>query len=79
MPTDLPPWVHQHRQQLGDRIRHLRQTRGLTQETLAEQCGLDRKTINRAEQGHHAVSVDALLLIAHVLEVPTWALFHDGE
>lgn len=71
MPSDpLPDWVPARRRQIGDRIRAARTTRRLSQEKLAELIGLDRKTVNRIEQGAHATSIDHLLLIADGLDVP---------
>jgi DNA-binding XRE family transcriptional regulator len=71
VPTDpLPDWVPAARRAIGDRIRATRTGRKLSQEALAELVGVDRKTINRVEQGTHATSVDHLLLIAHALDVP---------
>ncbi|MFE6931731.1 helix-turn-helix transcriptional regulator [Streptomyces sp. NPDC057699] len=71
MPTDpLPDWVPLRRRAIGDRIRAARQAAGLTQEGLAHAAGLDRKTINRAEQATHSPRLDHLLLIADALQVP---------
>ncbi|MGW2550738.1 helix-turn-helix domain-containing protein [Streptomyces sp. NPDC001635] len=69
MPLDpLPDWVLAHRRAIGDRVRDARVAKNLTQEKLAELVGLDRKTINRIEQGHGTL-IDHLLLIAHALDV----------
>jgi transcriptional regulator with XRE-family HTH domain len=71
VPTDpLPDWVQQRRRAIGDTIRTERKRQKLTQERLGEAAGLDRKTINRIEQGAHATLIDHLLLIADVLDVP---------
>ncbi|MEU1443025.1 helix-turn-helix domain-containing protein [Streptomyces mirabilis] len=71
MPTDpLPAWVLTRRQAIGDGVRAARVERKLSQEKLGEMAGLDRKTINRIEQGAHATLIDHLLLIADVLGVP---------
>ncbi|MGW1497600.1 helix-turn-helix transcriptional regulator [Streptomyces mirabilis] len=71
MPTDpLPARVLARRQAIGDHIRAARTERKLTQETLAELVGVDRKTINRIEQGTHATSIDHLILIADALDTP---------
>ncbi|MEU3507714.1 helix-turn-helix transcriptional regulator [Streptomyces longwoodensis] len=68
MPTDpLPDWVIASRRRIGDRVRAVRTERRLTQERLAELAGLDRKTVNRIEQGTHGTSIDHLALIAHAL------------
>jgi transcriptional regulator with XRE-family HTH domain len=45
-------------------------TRGLSQEKLAERCGLDRKTISRVETGSTSLLLDRLLRIARALDVP---------
>lgn len=53
--------------ELGMAIRELRQKRGLSQGLLAEQVGVDRKTINRIENGRHSTSVSTLAAIAESL------------
>lgn len=71
MPTDpLPAWVLTRRQAIGTNVRAARIERKLTQEKLGELVGLDRKTVNRIEQGTHATLIDHLLLIADALGVP---------
>jgi transcriptional regulator with XRE-family HTH domain len=66
----MPDRVLQRRRAIGDNIRAERTRQKLTQERLAEQAGLDRKTVNRIEQGTHATLIDHLLLIADALDVP---------
>jgi transcriptional regulator with XRE-family HTH domain len=71
VPTDpLPDWVFERRRAIGDNIRAERKRQKLTQERLAELTALDRKTINRIEQGTYATAIDHLLLIADALGVP---------
>ena len=71
MPSDpLPAWVLPRRRAIGDAIRAARARRQLSQETLSELVGLDRKTINRIEQGTHPTNLDRLLLIADALDTP---------
>lgn len=71
MPTDpLPDWVLQRRRAIGDNIRAERKRQQLTQERLGDAVGLDRKTVNRIEQGTHATLIDHLLLVADALDVP---------
>lgn len=70
MPTDpLPDWVPTRRRAIGDRVRAERVRQHLTQERLGELAGLDRKTVNRIEQGTHAALIDHLLVIADALDV----------
>lgn len=71
MPSDpLPDWVITRRQAIGNQVRAARTEKRLSQEKLGELTGLDRKTINRLEQGAHASLIDHLLLIAGALDVP---------
>ncbi|NUH35239.1 helix-turn-helix transcriptional regulator [Streptomyces samsunensis] len=77
MPTDpLPDWVLQQRRRVGDRIRDLREERGLSQEWLAERTGLSCHTIYRIELAQYGTSIDHLTLIAHALGVKIAALFN---
>lgn len=70
MPTDpLPDWVPARRRVIGDRIRAARVAARLTQEEVAGRCGLDRKTVNRLEQGRTSPLLDHLLLIADAIGV----------
>jgi transcriptional regulator with XRE-family HTH domain len=65
------------RRELGDRIRELRRAQRLSQVQLGERTGLDHRTISRAENAVHAISVDRAYLIAAGLGVPLWRLFRD--
>lgn len=70
MPSDpLPDWVLTRRREIGDNIRAVRTARKMTQEQLGEATGLDRKTVNRIEQGAYSTLLDHLLLIAHALDL----------
>jgi transcriptional regulator with XRE-family HTH domain len=62
---------------LGVRIRTLRTHRGWSQEQLAERAGLDRQTIGRIELSTRGPSIDAYLVVAQALGVPTAWLFRD--
>ncbi|WP_327671800.1 MULTISPECIES: helix-turn-helix transcriptional regulator [unclassified Streptomyces] len=71
MPSDpLPDWVLTHRREIGDRVRAERERQRITQERLAELADLDRKTVNRIEQGTYSTLVDHLIRIARALDVP---------
>lgn len=77
MPSDpLPDWVLARRRAVGDRIRAARADCKVTQEELAAAAGLDRKTINRMEQGTHSPLLDHLLLVADALDIPLADLVH---
>lgn len=71
MPSEpLPAWVLDRRRAIGDTIRAARTAKRLSQEQLGELTDLDRKTINRIEQGIHGTNIDHLILIAGALGVP---------
>lgn len=52
-------------QTLGRRLRRLRKTRGLSQAEAAEQAGVDRTTVSRAERGDNP----NLLTVVRLLRV----------
>jgi len=55
---------------IGDRLRVRRQLLGLTQEEIAERCGLTFQMVSKYENGHSSISVYRLLKFADELEVP---------
>jgi DNA-binding XRE family transcriptional regulator len=56
-------------QKLALAIKYFRKSRGLSQEALANKAGLDRKTINRIEQGHYAPTMTNFFQISKALGV----------
>lgn len=57
------------------RLKPARTLAGLTQEQLAEQCGVTRKTINTVERGHFVPSTLLALRLARVLGTTVEELF----
>ena len=55
-------------QTVADQLMALRAERGLSQARLAELAGVDRKTINRIENGHFSPSLDTLTRLSVVLK-----------
>ena len=56
---------------LAERVRYAREKRGLTQQLLAERCGLRRGQISQIESTHGHCSIATLCLIALMLSVST--------
>src|SRR4030042_4577212 len=63
------------RRKLGERIRELRTTAGLTQEKLGEKASLSYKFIGELERGQVNVSLDSIVRIAEALGVKIGDLF----
>ena len=61
--------------QLGDRVRQLRVSKGLSQEKLADICGLDRTYISGVERGKRNVGLLNIATIAESLGVSISELF----
>lgn len=68
----MSPW-------LGVAIRRLRETRGLSQEELAERAHLHRTYISMVERARRNISVDALSGVADALEVSPSQLVRQAE
>ena len=64
---------------LGERIKFLRTTRGLSQAQLAKSAGMSQPTIAQIESGRKDPSVQTLTQIANVLDVESAALFSTDD
>jgi transcriptional regulator with XRE-family HTH domain len=60
---------------LGQRIRAIREKKGVSQESVALACGLDRSYFGGIERGEHNVAVVNLEKIAIALDIPIKDLF----
>ena len=69
--------AHTGRRVFGDRIRALRQERGLSQERLAELAGLHRTYLSSVERGERNVGLDNICAIAEALGVSPAHLFES--
>ncbi|MER5646136.1 helix-turn-helix transcriptional regulator [Streptosporangium sp. NPDC002524] len=65
--------------QFGRRLREVREQHGLTQERLGELADVDRKTINRIENGMYSPLLDQIFKISDALEVPARELFPGAD
>jgi transcriptional regulator with XRE-family HTH domain len=64
---------------IGERLRALRQQRGLSQGDIEKASGLMRSYISRVEHGHTVPSLETLERFAAALGVPLYQLFYEGE
>jgi transcriptional regulator with XRE-family HTH domain len=63
--------------EFGQRIRAIRDRRGVSQEGLAARCGLDRTYVSGIERGTRNPSLTNILKIAAALEVDPSVLFAE--
>jgi len=59
----------------GQRLRELRETKGLTQESLALSIDVDKSYIGRIERAERSPNLKTIVKIANVLEIPVKSLF----
>jgi transcriptional regulator with XRE-family HTH domain len=58
-------------------MRRLRAERGLSQEALAHECGINRTYLSGVERSECNVSIDNVARIARGLKVDAWKLLRD--
>lgn len=61
---------------IGQRIRSLREKKGLSQGDIERQTGMLRGYISRVEHGHTVPSVETLQRFAGALDIPMYRLFY---
>ncbi len=54
---------------LGLKVKNLRESSGLTQEKLADECGVDIRTIQRIEKGEFGFGLPILFALLEALKV----------
>lgn len=65
-------------EKLGDRIRVSRESKGISQELLAEKANLSRENINRFENATRRPGIDAVVDIANALNISIEDLLIDS-
>ena len=65
--------------QIGERLRQLREQKGLSQGDIEQASGLLRCYISRVEHGHTVPSLETLERFAAALDLPLYRLFYTGE
>jgi len=64
---------------IGQRIRQIREKKGLSQGDIERVTGLLRCYTSRVENGHTVPSLETLERFAAALDVPLYSLFYSGE
>jgi transcriptional regulator with XRE-family HTH domain len=63
----------------GEVLKHHRQALGISQEELADRCGLHRTYISLLERGLKSASLKALLALGVALKTPPHSLVKEAE
>jgi transcriptional regulator with XRE-family HTH domain len=58
-------------------MRRLRAARGLSQEALAHECGINRTYLSAVERAERNVSIDNIARVAKGLKVEPWKLLKE--
>lgn len=64
---------------VGNRVRELRQKRGVSQEALAERANLHRNYVGSVERGEREIGITAVGQLAHALGVSLSEFFHPFQ
>lgn len=64
---------------VASQLRKLRKMAELSQDELAQRAGIDRKTINRIENGHFSPTLDTITRLSLVLKIAPSALLGSGR
>jgi transcriptional regulator with XRE-family HTH domain len=62
---------------LAKNMRRLRAARGLSQEALAHECGINRTYLSAIERSERNVSIDNIGRIGKGLRIDPWKLLKD--
>lgn len=67
------------RRSFGERVRALRECRGLSQEKFAEQAGVHRNYVSSVERGQRNIGLDNIYAFANTLAVPPAQFFEERQ
>ena len=70
---------HCGNEEIGQRVKHWRNVRRLTQDKLAEKIAVSQSVISRLESGEDMPSVDRMQAIARALQVPLSVLLGEAD
>lgn len=72
------PRAQAWKRRFGDRLREVRTSRGLSQESLAHLAGVHRTYVGSVERGQQNVSLTNIHELAEALGIEVADLFRDG-
>jgi transcriptional regulator with XRE-family HTH domain len=71
--------AYRSRAETAQRIRELREERGMSQRTLADALSIDPASMSRIEKGERGISTGELVAIAEAFRVPVDAILRIEE
>lgn len=71
--------MSEYKRDFGQHVKSLRRARGMTQDILAERCGLSADTIRRLEHGAFSASMDTLRKLCRGLGLVESTIFESFE
>jgi transcriptional regulator with XRE-family HTH domain len=63
---------------IGDRLKTIRESKGMSQGDIEKRTGLLRCYISRVENEHSVPAIDTLEKLTRAMEIPMYQLFYDG-
>jgi XRE family aerobic/anaerobic benzoate catabolism transcriptional regulator len=78
MKTRATPAAGTYLRQLGERVRVLRNQRGMTRKALAEHAKVSERYLAQLEAGQGNISIVLLRRIAHAIGLPVAQMVHEG-
>lgn len=70
-------WLQDIQHVVGERIKAIRQQKGITQDRLADMAGLNRAHLYRLETGRQSMTLRTLKIVADALDVRVRELVKD--
>ncbi|MGB2889597.1 MAG: helix-turn-helix transcriptional regulator [Candidatus Acidiferrales bacterium] len=64
---------------IGERLRALREAKGLSQGDIEKRTGLLRFYVSRVENDHTTPAIETVEKWARALEIPLYAIFYEGK
>jgi transcriptional regulator with XRE-family HTH domain len=74
-----PKVVVLSKKEIGERLRTLRQGRGITQVRLAKMLGTQQTAISQVELGNRGLTIQQVVKLAKALSVPTDAILAESN
>ena len=62
---------------IGEKITHLRNAKGMSQETLADKLSVSRQSVSKWEMDQAQPQIDKILLLCEIFNISTDELLYD--